>query len=363
MSSQKIKGEVSVKRILALVLALTLVFSLAACAPKPAAAPAPAEGTAAPAAGNPTIGVTIYKFDDNFMSFVRRAVEKSAEGKAELLMNDSQNNQSTQNEQVDMMISKGVKSLAINLVDPQAAATIVSKAKAANLPVVFFNKEPSADVLASYDKAWYVGTTSSESGVMQGKLSADAWKAHPEWDTNKDGKMQYVLLKGEPGHPDAEARTKFSVDTIVAAGIQVEQLELQTGMWDSVKGKELMDAWIAKHGDKIEFVLCNNDAMALGAISSLKGNGYFTGGKFMPVTAVDAIPDALEQIKAGTMVGSVLNDAKNQGAATAELAINVANGKDPLDGTQWKFDDKKAVRVPYVSITKDNMNIAEEAYK
>lgn len=351
------------KKILALVLALTLVFSLAACAPKAAPAAPAGDAPAAPAAGNPTIGVTIYKYDDNFMSFVRRAVEKNAEGKAELIMNDSQNNQSTQNEQVDMMISKGVKALAINLVDPQAASTIVSKAKAANLPVIFFNKEPDAAVLASYDKAWYVGTTSSESGVMQGKVIVDAWKADAKLDKNGDGKLQYVLLKGEPGHPDAEARTKYAIDEVKNAGIEVEELELQTGMWDSVKGKELMDAWIAKHGEKIEFVICNNDAMALGAIQSLKANGYFTGDKKMPVVGVDAIPDALEQIKSGLMLGTVLNDAANQGGATTELAINAANGKDPLEGTKWTLDDKKAVRVPYVQITMDNLNVAEEAYK
>ncbi|MBB6215245.1 methyl-galactoside transport system substrate-binding protein [Anaerosolibacter carboniphilus] len=348
------------KKFLVLVLALAMVLSLAACGAKQPAEPAaPAEGPAA----NPKIGVTIYKFDDNFMSFVRRAIETGAKDKADLVLNDSQNNQATQNEQVDMMISKGVKSLAINLVDPQAAPTIIEKAKAAGLPVIFFNKEPDASALASYDKAWYVGTTSSESGVMQGKIVADSWKANPAWDKNKDGKIQYVLLKGEPGHPDAEARTKFVIDEVKNAGIEVEELELQTGMWDSVKGKELVDAWLAKHGDKIEYVIANNDAMALGAVSSLQANGYFTGDKFMPVVGVDAIPDALEQVKAGTMVGTVLNDAKNQGGATLELALNAANGKDPLEGTQWTLDDKKAVRVPYVGITKDNLAVAEEAYK
>jgi methyl-galactoside transport system substrate-binding protein len=346
-----------VKKVLAVLLILTLVLSLAACAKTAAPAAAPVEQ------GNPKVGVTIYKFDDNFMSFVRRSIEKGAEGKAELTLNDSQNNQATQNEQVDMMISKGMKALAINLVDPQAASTIIAKAKAADLPVVFFNKEPSADALKSYDKTWYVGTTSSESGIMQGQIIVDTWKANPAWDKNADGKIQYVLLKGEPGHPDAEARTKFAVETVVNAGIQVEELELQTGMWDSVKGKELVDAWLAKHGDKIEYVICNNDAMALGAVQSLKAAGYFAGDKFMPVVGVDAIPDALEQIKAGLMVGSVLNDAKNQGQATVDLALNVAAGKDPLAGTSWKFDNNKAVRVPYVGITKANINIAEEAYK
>lgn len=311
----------------------------------------------------PQIGVTIYKYDDNFMSFVRRAVEKGVGDKAEVLMQDSQNSQATQNEQVDMLIAKKVKSLAINLVDPQAAATIIEKAKAKGIPVIFFNKEPSEADLKSYDKCWYVGTTSAESGIMQGKVVAESWKANASYDKNGDGKIQYVLLKGEPGHPDAEARTKYVIDEVKAQGIEVEELELQTGMWDSAKGQELMDAWLAKHGDKIEFVIANNDAMALGAIESLKGNGYFKDGKFMPVVGVDAIPDALEQIKAGTLVGTVLNDAKNQGQATADLALNAALGNDILSGTTWKLDDKKAVRVPYVQITKDNLNVAEEAYK
>lgn len=357
------------RKLLALLLAFLLVFSLAACSggsnqasggdeskqssePKEASEPEQSK-----------IGVTIYKFDDNFMSFVRRAIEKNAEGQAELILNDSQNDQAKQNEQVEMMISKGVKSLAINLVDPQAAPTIISKAKEEGIPVVFFNKEPSEEALTSYDKAWYVGTTSSESGVIQGEIIADTWKAHPEWDKNGDGKIQYVLLKGEPGHPDAEARTKYSIDTLKEKGIEVEQLELQTGMWDSVKGKELMDAWLAKHGEDIEYVIANNDAMALGAINSLKANGYFEGDKFMPVVGVDAIPDALTQIEDGTMVGSVLNDAANQGKATLDLAVNVANGKDPLAGTEWKLDDKKAVRVPYLPITLDNIEVAKNAYK
>ena len=337
-----------------------LALSVTACSK-----PAETTDAAAPAAPaeKSTIGVTIYKFDDNFMSFVRKAIETAACDKAELVLDDSQNDQAKQNEQVDLMISKGVKSLAINLVDPQAAPSIIEKAKAENLPVVFFNKEPAADVLASYEKAWYVGTASKEAGVIQGQMVADMWKANAKWDKNGDGVMSYVLLKGEPGHPDAEARTTFAVETITAAGIKVQELELQTGMWDSVKGKELMDAWLAKHGDKIEMVIANNDGMALGAIESLKGNGYFAGDKFMPVVGVDAIPDALAKIKEGQMVGTVLNDAKNQGLATFELANNVAAGKDPLDGTAWKFDENKAVRVPYVAVTIDNLALAEEAYK
>lgn len=177
-------------------------------------------------AADTRIGVTIYKYDDNFMSVVRKDIEKEARNSPDvkLLMNDSQNSQSTQNDQVDVMVAKGVKALAINLVDPAAAAVVISKAKANDIPVVFFNKEPTAKALASYDKAYYVGTDSKESGVKQGELIEKHWKANPNWDLNKDGVIQYVLLKGEPGHPDAEARTKYVIDTLNKDGLKTQQL-------------------------------------------------------------------------------------------------------------------------------------------
>ncbi|MFZ3589700.1 galactose/glucose ABC transporter substrate-binding protein MglB [Bacillus sp. DJP31] len=312
----------------------------------------------------PAVGATIYKFDDNFMSYVRRAMEDAAEGKVDLLLNDSQNDQSKQIEQIDTLIAKGAKSLAINLVDPKAAVTVIEKAKAKDLPVIFFNKEPDAEVLKSYDKAWYVGTTSAEAGVIQGEMIAKAWDANKDkWDKNGDGKMQYVLLKGEPGHPDAEARTKFVVETVEGKGIEVEELAMDTAMWDATKATEKLDAWLAKFGDDIEFVIANNDGMALGAIASLEKAGYFSGDKFMPVVGVDAIPEALDMIEKDKMIGSVLNDAKNQGKATVELATNAANGKDVLDGLEWTLDDSKAVRVPYVEVTKDNLDFGRDAYK
>ena len=319
----------------------------------------------AAAAEGPLIGVTIYRYDDNFMSFLRRNIETRISGKAQLLMNDSQNNQAQQNDQVDVMLNKNVNALAINLVDPQAAQTIIDKAKAKNIPVVFFNKQPSAEAMASYDKTWYVGTKPEESGDMQGKIVVDAWKADPTLDKNGDGVIQYVLIKGEPGHPDAEARTSHVTMYITNNGIKVEKLEELNANWDTARAKDIVDAWIQKYGDKIEFIFSNNDAMALGALQSIQALGYNTGDKtkYIPIVGVDAIPDMLNEIKKGTILGSVLNDPVGQSQALVDLTLNVAAGKDPLDGTTWTLDEVKAVRVPYVPITADNITIAEEAYK
>lgn len=364
-------GIVTMKKRTALALLLaSAILGMTACGTdKPAETSEPAAGgeteeTAAETSGEvPFVGGTIYKFDDNFMSYVRRGMETYAKDKINLELVDSQNNQAMQGDQVDTFLAKGAKALAINLVDPKAAPSIIDKASANNVPVIFFNKEPDESAMNSYDKVWFVGTDSKESGIIQGQLVVDAWNANKEaWDKNKDGKIQYVMLKGEPGHPDAEARTSFSISTITDAGIEVEELAIDTGMWDAAKATEKMDAWISSFGDKIEVVLCNNDGMALGSIASLERAGY-TGDKALPVIGVDAIPEALEMIKSGKMFGTVLNDSKNQSQATVELARNVALGKDPLEGTSWKFDDKKAVRVPYVAITKDNLNVAEETYQ
>lgn len=319
----------------------------------------------ASSSGNPTIGVTIYRYDDNFMSFVRRNIESLISGKAQLIMNDSQNNQAQQNDQVDVMINREAKALAINLVDPQAAQTIIDKAKAKDIPVIFFNKEPSPQAINSYDKAWYVGTKSEESGDMQGEVVINTWRANPGWDKNGDGVIQYALLKGEPGHPDAEARTSHVTKYITDNGIRVQRLEELNANWDTARAKDIVDAWIQKHGDRIEFIFSNNDAMALGALQSVQALGYNQGdaNKFIPIVGVDAIPDMLNEIKKGTIVGSVLNDALNQAKAVVDLSLNVSTGKEPLEGTEWTLDEVKAVRVPYVPITIDNIEIAENTYK
>jgi methyl-galactoside transport system substrate-binding protein len=327
-----------------------VLVSLVACGGKKEEAKT--EAAAAPASAGAKIGVVVYKYDDNFLAIVRQNME--ALGKTmglELNMADSQNSQSTQNDQIDVFVSKNMDAYAINLVDPSAAQTVLDKIKAQGKPVVFYNKEPDAKVLAGYDKAYYVGTNSKESGVIQGELIAKQWAANKAWDLDGDGVIQYVLLKGEPGHPDAEARTEWVIKTLNEKGIKTKMLNQDTAMWDTAQAKDKMDAWVSgPNKDKIEVVIANNDGMAFGAIESLKGAGKTK----IPTFGIDALPEALAKIESGELAGTVLNDAKSQAQATLELAKNLSEGKDPVAGTAWKIVDK-AVRVPYVAVDKTNV--------
>lgn len=302
------------------------------------------------------IGSNIYSFADNFMNGVMKPeFEKYTLSKgAKIEIVDSEGQQAKLNDQIDVFISKKVSVLAINLVDPAAAKAIIAKAKAANIPLILFNKEATeAGAMDSYDKVWYVGTASADAGIIQGKMMVADWQANPSWDKNKDGVVQYVLLKGEPGHPDAEARTLECVKAFVDAGLKVEQLALEADpSWSTQFGNDKMAAWLtSSFGKKIELVICNNDGMAFGAANALK-----SAGVKLPIYGVDALDQAISMIADGELNGTVLNDGVNQARATVDLAINAALGKPVTEGTTWTLatDGSKSVRVPYLPVTPKN---------
>ena len=367
--------KMKMKKLLAAMLACAMLASFAACSSsedKPAADNKPAETTEktedkkeetkkddTTAAELPAIGVTIYKYDDNFMTYTRKAMENAAKDVAVLNLNDSQNDQTKQLEQIDVLINQGVKALIINLVDPSNAPVVAEKAKAANIPVVFVNKEyPEGTDKIDYDKCVYVGTTSEESGIIQGQLILDAWNANKEtWDKNGDGKLQYVMLMGEVGHPDAEARTKYSIQTLNDNGVETQELANQSATWDTAKAKDLMDTWLVKFPTEIEAVICNNDGMAEGVITALNDKGYNLGTEdsvTIPVFGVDATDAAKQLIADGKMTGTIKQDAEGMANGIAYLAKNVGAGKDLMADTgDFNISENVSnkIYIPYATYT------------
>ena len=77
-------------------------------------------------------------------------------------------------------------------------------------------------------------------------------------------------------------------------------------------------------------------------------------GKILPTFGVDALPEALVKIEAGEMAGTVLNDAKGQASATFNMVVNLAQGKEPTEGTDLKLDNK-IILIPSIGIDKSNV--------
>ena len=318
------------------------------------------------------LGAGIYSASDNFNSYIGKAITNACDGIFKTNIEDGQNDQSTQNNQVDTMLAKGASVVAVSVCDVTAAPTLIQKCKdAGNVPIIFFNKEiTDCDVINSYENAYQVTSTGGDYGAsIQAQMVIDYWKEHPEMDKNGDGKLQLVYLMGDPGHTASQPRCDYLKSTIEDAGIEIDLLAEDTGMWVTATAKEKMDAWVSKYGDEIECCVAGNDAMALGALSAVEAAGFNTDGeessKYIPIYGIDALPEILSKIESGEITGSVLQDAKTQGQTIVKMAENLTSGKDAVDGIEGVEveEEAKAVRIPYQAITKDNLDLAKSTYE
>jgi methyl-galactoside transport system substrate-binding protein len=310
------------------------------------------------------IPLLIYDMQDAYMFDFEEKIQKATEDVFVLTTVDGQNSQIIQNEDIDKWINKKVPLLIINPVDRLSVYSIIEKAKKSGTKVIFFNREPLAQDMALYDSVYYVGADASESAKIQAQIIMELFGNDPQlnkFDKNSDGIIQAVILKGEQGHQDAEARTKVVVETLLDAGYKVEVLDISIANFDRQSAKTAMDGLISTHGQNIEVVISNNDAMALGAIESLTEKGYFIdtdkNGKidrdsevWTPVVGIDGLDIAMEQIDSGYLYGTVFNDSQNMAEAIAELANLLINGED-ASNLSFTITNGKYIWISYKKIT------------
>lgn len=278
------------------------------------------------------VGVCIYQFSDNFMTLFRTELENYliAQGfsKDNIKIVDGANDQATQTGQIDNFIAEGVDVLIINPVNSSSAETITDKVVAAEIPLVYINREPDASEEQRWaDNNWnvtYVGCDAKQSGTMQGELIADL--GLETVDKNGDGKIQYIMVEGDPENIDAQYRTEYSVKALEDAGLEVECLTDQVGNWQQDQAQQIVANALGQYGDDIEVVFCNNDAMALGALQAIQSAGR-TVNEDIYLVGVDALSEALEDVIAGTMTGTVFNDHFSQSHSAADAAIRFVNGE------------------------------------
>lgn len=387
------------KKIIASLMAMTLVVAMfAGCGAK---APKEAEKTASKVeettstkeekkeeakASDVNVAVFYYTYSDTYIASVRTALDKAL-GDAGVTFQDydANNSQTTQNEQIDTAIQTGANLLVVNIVTTgsvDASTQIVDKAKAAGIPVIFFNRAVEGDneegqVLGSYDKVAFVGTDAPEAGHMQGamigKYVVDNFDTI---DLNKDGKISYAMFMGQLGNVEAIYRTQFGVEDANKVLTEAGKPELeyfdsansdkyqvdQDGAWSATAANNYMTTNLSQFNEEnnnmIELVIANNDGMAEGVVSALSDKGYNLGtgkeGKTIPVFGVDATDSAKELIKAGKMTGTIKQDAEGMAACIADLVGNVAEGKAVMDGTDmYNISPKVAnkIFIPYAPYT------------
>jgi methyl-galactoside transport system substrate-binding protein len=305
--------------------------------------------------------VVIHSFDPYGLLLRQNLedVEKENNQKIEFTFWDAKDNQNIQNQIIDRLLQENIDLLLLNMVNVRedTVESIINKVKQKNIPIVFFFRLDIAKMRAfnDYPKAFMVTSDSKQAGTLQGKILINLWKSNKaSIDKNNDNILQYIILKGPRTVEEANERTVTALSALSNAGIKTQELSSQVCNWSRDLARTSVNSLFINYGDRIEAIIANNDAMAIGAIDALQKYGYNKGDKSKTITVVgiDAIPEAKDLIKKGFMSGTVVNDAHAQAEALYTIGMNLVNNKNPLEGTNYKlYNNQKAVVLPFKEYT------------
>jgi len=280
------------------------------------------------------IGVSMDKFDDNFLTVLRNGMSDYAKTQpgVTLQIEDAKDDVTKQLSQVQNFIANKVDAIIVNPVDTSATAAITKAAADAGVPLVYVNRQP-ADVDALGAKAAFVASNEAESGTLETQAICKIL----------GGKGDVLVMEGELSNQAAVQRTKDIHEVIATDACKgIKVIAEQTAEWDRTKAQNLMTNWLSK-GLKYDAIIANNDEMAVGALQALKAAGIDT--KAAVVGGVDATQDALASMKAGDLKVTVFQDAAGQGKGAVDAALSLAAGKSVA----------KKVFIPFQLVTRANM--------
>ncbi|GAA0312186.1 sugar ABC transporter substrate-binding protein [Streptomyces polychromogenes] len=280
------------------------------------------------------------KFDK---PLIEKKISDLTGGKAQVVYANAKQDATTQNSQVDTMITNKVNVLIIDAVDAKAIAGSVKKAKDAGIPVVAYDRlaEGPIDAYTSFDN--------EEVGKVQGKALLEALG-----DKAKDG--QIVMMNGSVTDPNA-ALFKKGAHSVLDGKVTIGK-EYDTKEWKPENANTNMAGALSALGkDKVIGVYSANDGMAGGIITALKAAGL---NPLPPVTGQDAELAGVQRIVAGEQFMSVYKPYAPEAAAAAEMAVALAQGKKADDIINNKVDSPTtkgvpSVLIPVVSLTKANI--------
>lgn len=297
--------------------------------------------------------IKIAVFSDNtkamYISLLKQSLEQiqnENKDKVKFVFFDAKDNQTIQNESIDKALSDGFDLFIVSIISPNLkdVENTLRKIMDKNIPLIL-NPDPSEDIInyvKSYKRFVVIGADFEQSGTMQGKILVDEWNSNKKSiDKNNDNILQYIMLKGRFGSPLTSLRTKYSILALNDAGIKTQELATPYCEWMEDCAKSSIESLFLKHGNKIEAIIANNDAMAVGAVEALQKYGYNKGDKTknIPVLGIDGMPAAKNFIQKGFMLGTVVVEPSDLAHALYSIGMNLASSRPPLENTAYKFDD------------------------
>lgn len=233
-----------------------------------------------------------------------------------------------QSELFDNAIADKAAAIICDNAGADATVAAVQKAADANIPTFLIDREinKSGVAIAQIVANNYQGAK----GIAEKFVEAMGEKG------------EYAELKGKDSDTNAGVRSS-AFHEVIDQYTDMKCVETQTANWEQTQAYDKTETILQSHPN-IKGIICGNDTMAVGAAAAVKESGK----KDIKIIGVDGSDEAAAQIKAGTMVGTALQ----QFAVIAKTAVEQA---DQYLKTGSTGKDEKQL-IDCVIISKDNVS-------
>lgn len=342
------------KKVMAVLMVMCMCMGLAACgskeaapaaaeeaAPTEEAASAPEGEEAAPAdetaaAEEIVIGYIAKNTVDAFHATINGAAKTKLDGlKSDGTIKDwhlldGLTDPVTQCNLLEDAINMGCNLIIVLPSESAGCSPIIERCKEEGIPCIVVNsKTDNTDDLATA----FVGSNDVEAGEIMAKFVQEQVP-----DGGGYGHIQGIIgnsaqiQRGEGLRNILDADDKWSL---------LDGCE-QTAEWQAEKAVKFGEDWLAKYGDKLNAVICDNDDMSSAVQSAMNS----ADRSDIVCIGVDGNVGPMTMVKNGELLATVYQD----GAGQVEKGIDVA-----IEAAKGKTVDKEYM-VPFVLITKDNVD-------
>jgi D-xylose transport system substrate-binding protein len=276
-------------------------------------------------------------------------VAKAKELGATTLVQSANSDDTRQMQDIEALISRGVRALVIVAHDSKTMARAVDIAHKSKIPVIAYDRmirDADVDVYVSFDNE------------RVGEQQAEYLVKHLP-----GGKGKIVRIHGAPTDDNAKTvkkgQDKVLEPYLTRGDIQVVH-EDWAEEWKPEAGKKIVNAAITRVGRGFDGVLAANDGTAGGAIQALTEEGI--AGKVI-VTGQDAELPALQRIMAGTQTVTVYKPIKDLARIAADTAVKLAKREVVIAKTGVPNGKLEVPAILSTTTAVDKSNLADTVVK
>ena len=265
-------------------------------------------------------------------------------GDCEVVYFNADQDPAKQQQQVETAITDQVDVMVLDPVDSEAAASLVTSAQDADIPVIAYDR-----FIAGAD--YYMSFDNSNVGKLQGEALVEAV-----------GSGGILMLNGAPTDPNAAMFKEGAHSVIDDSDLEI-LAEFDNPDWSPDKAQKWTTDQLGKFDPAdIKGVYAANDGQAGGVVSAMTGAGV-SADNLPPITGQDAELAAIQRIVAGEQFMTIYKSYKIEAEKAAEVAVKIANG-DEVTGTE-DFEGVDSFIFDPVVLTTDNIEdtvVKDELY-